>query len=215
VDGVRVVGAGSGGNTNKVWEGVSKAIGILVVGKETFWDLRRCRGGEGGFRSSVRIRGGSSCVEEGVVADMGDDGTGGRSPRGGGRRLAFVPRDDGCGGRLKEDRVAELGGAGVWKEVRNVGAEGGGRGVTSGPAVRGVHGVARDVPGRQSPGDSLEVEQDSRSPLELLYREPPRSKPPPTPNNSSSSSSSTRSSLNTLPAEVILLATDPARLRSV
>jgi hypothetical protein len=39
VDGVRVAGAGSGGNTNKVWEGVSSAGCVcfcLVVGKEIF-----------------------------------------------------------------------------------------------------------------------------------------------------------------------------------
>ena len=78
-----------------------------------------------------------------------------------------------------------------------------------------MNGVARNVLGRPSQGDSLDIEQDSSSPLELLCRELTLSKPPPMPNSSSSSSSSTKSSLNTLPLEVILLATDPARLRSL
>jgi hypothetical protein len=218
VDGVRVAGAKSGGNTKNVWEGVSRAGGIclvLVAGKESFWGLRRWRGGEDGLRDSVRGRGGMGSVEVGATVDMGDDGTGGRSPSGGGRRLTFAARDDGCDGRLKEDFVTELGVVGIWNDVRNVGTEGGGRGVASGRAVSGVNGAVRSVPGRPSQRDSLDIEQDSRSPLELLCRELGQSKPPPTPNNSSSSSSSTRFSLNTLPVEVILLATDPARLRSL
>jgi hypothetical protein len=218
VDGVRAVGAESGGNTKNVWEGVSKAGGIflvMVVGREFFWDLRRWRGGDDGLRDSVRGRGGISCAEAGATADMGDDGTGGRSPSGGGRRLTFVPRDDGGDAGLKEDFAAELGVAGIWNDVRDIGAEGGGRGVASGRAVSGVNGVARSVPGRPSQGDSLNVEHDSSSPLELLCRELALSKPPPTPSSSSSSSSSTRFSLNTLPVEVILLAADPARLRSL
>jgi hypothetical protein len=135
VDGVRVVGAESGGNTNKVWEGVSRAGGVcfgLVVGKETFCDRRRCRGGDDGFRDSVRIRGGIGCVEEGATADMGDEGTGGRRPSGGGRRLAFGPRGDGCDGRLNEDFVAELRGVVSWNDFWSGGAEGGGRGVFGG-----------------------------------------------------------------------------------
>jgi hypothetical protein len=159
----------------------------------------------------VRGRGGIGCAEAGATADMGDDGTGGRSPSGGGRRLTFVPRDDGGDGGLKEDFVAELKVVGIWNDARDIGAEGGGCSVANGRAVSGVNGVARRVPGRPSQGDSLDVEQDSSSPLELLCL----SKPPPTPSSSSSSSSSTRFSLNTLPVEVILLATDPARLRSL
>lgn len=44
VDGVRAVSTESGGNTKNVWEGVSEASGIcliLVVGRESFCDLRR------------------------------------------------------------------------------------------------------------------------------------------------------------------------------
>jgi len=44
VDGVRAVGAKSGGNTNKVWEGVDEAgccCFVIVAGKEAFRGLRR------------------------------------------------------------------------------------------------------------------------------------------------------------------------------
>jgi len=48
-----------------------------------------------GFRDSVRIRGVIACAEAGAAAVFGDDGTGGRNPSGGGRRLPFKPRNDG------------------------------------------------------------------------------------------------------------------------
>jgi len=48
VDGVRVVGVKSGGNTNKVWDGVDKPDGgcfVVLVGKGTFRNFRRWGGG--------------------------------------------------------------------------------------------------------------------------------------------------------------------------
>ena len=48
VDGVRVVGVKSGGNTNNVWDGVDKPDGacfVVLVGKGTFRNFRRWGGG--------------------------------------------------------------------------------------------------------------------------------------------------------------------------
>jgi len=151
VDGVCVVGAESGGNTNKVWEGVDGArCFIVAAGKETFRDLRKC-GGDDGLRESVRIRGVFCCTEADAAAVIGDDGTGGRSPSGAGRRLPFKPRNGACDGMVKEDLVAELGGGGIWNEALKEGVGGGSPGVASARAVRGMNGVARNVLGRPSP----------------------------------------------------------------
>jgi len=63
-DGVRVVSVGDGGNTKSVWDGVAKPeggiCGVFVFNRL----LRRCNAGGGGFRDSVRTRGGRDCGKD-------------------------------------------------------------------------------------------------------------------------------------------------------
>lgn len=138
VDGVRVVSVGEGGKTNNVCEGVdaTDCDDVLDLLRALF---RRCRGGGAGFRDSVRGRrtgNGRACLRDkggwleessdSTTMAAGEEGTGGRMPIGGGRRLAFGVA---CEGRSNVGRTAVAGGGGTVNEVFHIGAEGGGRSV--------------------------------------------------------------------------------------
>jgi hypothetical protein len=57
-------------------------------------------------------------VGESSTIAIGEEGTGGRTPIGAGRRLFFSGAEVGTGGRWKEDLSAVLGGGGRLKEER-------------------------------------------------------------------------------------------------
>lgn len=79
VDGVRVAASvGDGGKTNRVWEGVARGFDFEGVDLRM---LRRCAGGVSGLRDSVRGREDMGAL----TGTMGDAGTAGRMPSGGGR----------------------------------------------------------------------------------------------------------------------------------
>jgi hypothetical protein len=130
------------------------------------------------------------------ITCVGDAGTGGKEPRGGGRWRILGTR--GMGGRSNEERIAVAGAGGKINDLRCAGADGGSwvsSGCGDGLAVSGVKGV-----------------RSSSSSLGLLDEAVVSAKPPPTPRRSCSSSSSTKSSLRMLPV-VRLLAMEPVRLR--
>lgn len=99
VDGVRMavavaVTVGEGGKTKRVWDGVADTGslgGVVLVGKAIWlvspWSLS---GGGACFRERSLRRGrGDSRLSWTAIGVIGEGGTGGRIPRGGGRRLAF------------------------------------------------------------------------------------------------------------------------------
>lgn len=221
VDGVRVVSVGEGGKTKSVWDCEGVAATARTAECVCLWPfgggwrvLRRWSGGGAGFRDSVRRRGGSAGAgATGATATAtGEEGTGGRIPSGGGRRFPLT-FNDGSEGRSNVDFVAVAGG-GMLNAVLWAGAEGGGRAVDN---DSGRVGGRTSIWERctlywaSSSGEML-AEVSSRSGLELRCQSLRSSNPPPTPSRSCSSSSSTSSSLRMLPP-VVLLATDPVRLR--
>ena len=83
VEGVRIVArVGDGGKTNSVWEGVASGTAGLVFGGVDLSERRRCAGGVSGFRDSVRDR---DMLTGALTRMMGEAGTAGSMPIGGGR----------------------------------------------------------------------------------------------------------------------------------
>lgn len=134
VEGVRAVSVVSGGNTKSVCEGVETTeCDVLCFGVNgTLRVLRRCRGGGAGFRDSVRVRRreGIAGATGSAMSVTGEDGTGGRMPMGGGRRLPLSFDTGGLEGRSNEAREAEAGGGGKLNDIFHAGADGGGRSST-------------------------------------------------------------------------------------
>jgi len=107
VEGVRVIRVGDGGNTKSVCEGVETIDkGLGLVNFSPFCDVRRLPGGTSGLRVSTRERGGAGDVFTGTI---GEEGTGGSMPMGGGRRrgLPFCSNREGMS---KDDLTAVAGG---------------------------------------------------------------------------------------------------------
>ena len=113
VDGVRVVArVGDGGKTNSVCEGVASGAAGLVFGGVDLRERRRCAGGVDGLRDSVR---GRVWLAEELTGMMGDAGTAGKIPSGGGRRRGFAVRLA-RGVKSKEDLIAVAGTGGSVNE---------------------------------------------------------------------------------------------------
>lgn len=89
-----------------------------------------------GFRDSLRIRGGRAATVLGMTL-IGEEGTGGRRPSGGGRRFVLV-FGFGRGGRSKDALLAVVGTGGREKADPDAGVDGGCK-----RAVRGLHGSLR------------------------------------------------------------------------
>lgn len=222
-DGVRVVRVGDGGNTNSVWDGVCATAPRSADPADALRStlLRRCRGGGTSLRDSTRLRTGGSTsgvavesrtadregaadgLSASITSVMGDDGTGGRMLRFVGRSLDLAV---GRGGSWKVDRTAVAGGGGIENEVFHTGAEGRGLAVARLGDVTMSMDLFRGVPSCSSSGEDV-VELSSVRLWRLSV-----SNPRLMPKRSCSSSSSTRSSLIKL-LFVLLLATEPVRLR--
>lgn len=117
---VAAVTVGEGGKTNKVCEGSAETgyfEGGMLVGNATLlgspWSLS---GGGACFRDKCLRRRGDSLLSCTAIGVTGEGGTGGRIPRGGGRRLPFP-------GAILKLRLA--GGRDTLKESLVTSAEGG------------------------------------------------------------------------------------------
>lgn len=200
VDGVHTL-FGDGGKTNSVCDGVlGKVCGRLgAVDGGAVFVPRRWRGGGAGLRDSLRVRG-SGWLDGGSAVGVGADGDGGTVGRPGGtdRRFHCISALDKSCGFARNGRI---GGFEREKDDLCAGAEGGSRESRFGCERCGRRLMSMVL--LISAGELLELEDGSS----VVF--PPEF----VPKSSCSSSSSMRSSLNTLPLLVRLLAEEPARFR--